>query len=189
MADNKQPQAPSVNHSFGARSCCAHRFESASETNFVFSSAEFAAQDFMLPVVQQLYDKGAFDEGTKLRFVLALQEAFANSLEHGNLELRSTWKEEIDAAGLDKFTIMKRERLTDPHYANRRIWIESSLNDAEVRITVRDEGLGFKVPAAVVRASEVDPKAYGRGLAIMMAVMDEVHYAENGTRITLLKRL
>lgn len=164
--------------------------DSHPKNRFEFSSKEFAESDFMLPIVEELYSKGSIDEKAKLRFILALQEAFANGLEHGNLELTSAWKEEFDESGIDKFSVMKRLRLSDPKYGERKLFIESSLHDDVLEILVKDQGRGFNAPTVVkVMDSGEIPQTHGRGIAIMLGIMDEVSYSENGRQLKMVKRL
>ncbi len=155
-----------------------------------FSSKEFAQIEFMLPIVEELYSKRIIDDTSRLRFTLALQEAFANALEHGNLELKSTWKEDYDSSGLDKFSIMKRDRLSDPLYAERRIRISSEVEQGVLEIVVKDQGSGFNAPILVIADPSGKPiQTHGRGIAIMLDVMDQVSYSENGTCLKMVKRI
>jgi serine/threonine-protein kinase RsbW len=62
--------------------------------------------------------------------------------------------------------------------------------DAEVLITVRDEGQGFDsraVPDPTEAQRLLLP--HGRGLHLMRALMDEVSFEENGTMVRMRKQM
>jgi hypothetical protein len=66
-----------------------------------------------------------------------------NAFEHGNLELRSEWKEELLPDSTDRFGAIRKERLLDPDYANRTVTICSWFDGVRLEISVRDQGRGF----------------------------------------------
>jgi len=155
-----------------------------------FSSKEIAELNYDFPLLVQLENAGLLNLNERLRLQLALQEAIANSLEHGNLELLSEWKEVMDSDGVDKFTTIKKERLSDPHYSERIITILSDFDCSRLLIRITDQGKGFKAPD--VHSSLVKERTlavFGRGLAIINNAMDEVMYALEGRQVTLIKRI
>ena len=92
---------------------------------------------------------------------LALEEALANAIKHGN-------------------------RL-DP---KKTVNIKFSVNPDEVHIIITDQGQGFD-PAAVPDPTTdehlEDPS--GRGITLMHAYMDEVVYNSRGNEVRMLKRI
>jgi len=92
---------------------------------------------------------------------LALEEAVVNAIKHGN---------RMDKA--------------------KRVKVAYSVDAKECRISIEDEGAGFD-PAAVPdpTAEENLELPHGRGLALIRAYMDEVHYNEKGNRITMVKKV
>jgi hypothetical protein len=119
-----------------------------------------------------------------------VQEAVLNGLEHGNLELDSQWKEEIGQDGSDKFSSVRKERLADPSYADRYVYVTLQFSDGSLEITVRDEGKGFLNSKVVQANGKVDSLACsGRGLALMSSAVDEVRFGKNGSVVTMIKRL
>ncbi|HLL74160.1 MAG TPA: ATP-binding protein [Pyrinomonadaceae bacterium] len=91
---------------------------------------------------------------------IALDEAFANAVKHGN-----------------KGDVSKIVRIT------------ADLSAKEARFTIEDEGEGFRVtdipdprdPANLFKAS-------GRGVLLIYNIMDEVMYNERGNSLTMVKR-
>jgi anti-sigma regulatory factor (Ser/Thr protein kinase) len=94
------------------------------------------------------------DDNISLDIEIALQEALANAVIHGN-----------------RNTPHKRVRVT----------CRCSV-DGEISITVRDEGQGFDssaVPDPTDRNNFL--LSHGRGIHLMKALMDEVSFEDNGT--------
>ncbi len=90
---------------------------------------------------------------------LALEEALANAIKHGNR--------------------------SDPE---KHVTLEFCVDQQKALITVCDEGKGFDL------GSVPDPtlmenldKPYGRGVMLMNAYMNEVHFSPEGNRVTLVK--
>lgn len=118
---------------------------------------------------------------------LALQEAIANGIEHGNLELPSAWRDEYDDRGSDRFSREKERRLISKPYCDRELTISLKILDHEVEISVTDEGNGFSVPQGMpIPASEL--ALHGRGLSIIAAAVDRVRFEQAGRQVVLVKR-
>ena len=91
---------------------------------------------------------------------LALEEALANAIKHGN-------------AG-------------NPE---KQVVIEFHVDDRQARITVQDEGAGFNpidVPDCTLDENLEKPN--GRGVMLMKTYMNEVAFSPSGNRVTLIKR-
>lgn len=121
---------------------------------------------------------------SRLRIGLALEEALLNALYHGNLEVSSSLKELPDNSFYDQAA----QRQNEMPYRERRISVMSQTTIQETRFVIRDEGAGFDVkripdptdPANISRPS-------GRGVMLMHAFMDQVHYNDRGNEVTLVK--
>ena len=120
-----------------------------------------------------------------LRVGIALEEALANALYRGNLEVDSELREADDKA----YHALVTRRCREAPYQDRRIHVEVSLSPEEAIFVIRDEGPGFdpatlpdpRDPANLERPS-------GRGVLLMRTFMDEVAYNEAGNEIRLTKR-
>jgi serine/threonine-protein kinase RsbW len=104
------------------------------------------------------------DEDSRHWVDLAVREAVANAIQHGN-------------------------RLE----ADKRVEIDLELTDAELVVRVRDEGEGFD-PGTLIDplAPENRLRPNGRGIFYMQKFMDEIDYdfqPGRGTEVTLRKRL
>lgn len=155
-----------------------------------FTSRELSANLFPFPVLVQLQNAGLLDLKEKLKIQLALEEALANSLEHGNLELASIWREDIDAKGCDKYSQIKKQRLEDPHYADRIVTIVSDFDGDRLLIRLTDQGKGF-TPTEKEQSgsSNIEPAVFGRGMALIESTVDEVTYSCGGRQISLVKKI
>lgn len=124
-------------------------------------------------------ETGLFQIGT------ALAEALSNAIDHGNLELDSSVREQ----GTEAYDRMRQERARQPQYRDRRVHVTEFMTPDEARYTIGDEGNGFDV------TSVPDPthpecllKVSGRGLLLVRTFMDDVTFNETGNEITMVKR-
>lgn len=104
-------------------------------------------------------------EGPKLdQIILAVHETAANAVFHGN------------AASADK-----------------KVFVDISVDDEQFKITIRDEGKGFdpaKIPNPL--GEEEIFRERGRGVFLSRALMDEYHVrcgAKGGSEVSLVKYL
>ena len=125
------------------------------------------------------------DEADRTRIGVALEEALANALYHGNLEVGSELRGEDDKA----YHTLIVGRAQQTPYQGRRIHVEAKLSREDATFVIRDEGSGFD-PSALPDPTEPAnlEKASGRGLLLMRTFMDEVAYNDAGNAVTLTKR-
>ncbi|MCX5658534.1 MAG: ATP-binding protein [Planctomycetota bacterium] len=101
-----------------------------------------------------------FTESATFAIRLALDEALSNAVRHGN---------ENDPA--------------------KKVVIEYSVTVEEVRVSVCDQGKGFRpeeLPDPT--ADEFLERPHGRGVMLMRAYMTEVSFNDRGNCVTLIKR-
>lgn len=100
-------------------------------------------------------------DGSEVEIEMALREALANAVVHGNCE--------------------------SPH---KRVFVESRCYmDGEVSIAVRDEGPGFNsstVPDPTTPENRLF--THGRGIYLMKTLMDEVSFEQNGAIVRMRKK-
>jgi anti-sigma regulatory factor (Ser/Thr protein kinase) len=130
-----------------------------------------------------LINKGFISKEHSTSLNLVLQEAYTNGIEHGNLELLSEWKDEVDSEGKDKFTVIKTLRLNDPHFSNRSIYVECAGSDLGISIKITDEGKGYNFKE-FSNDSPTDA-FYGRGMKIISTYSDSVKFLDDGRTIEL----
>lgn len=173
------------------RERATYRFVTNEQAEMRFTSTDLAQlSSISLPLVGRLAQSGMMSHTEALKIRLAVQEAVLNGLEHGNLELDSQWKEELASDGRDKFSSVRKQRLADPAYANRTVVVKLVYGEGRLEITVRDEGKGFLNARGVPESCKLDSlSCSGRGLALMSSAVDEVRFGENGSAVTMIKRL
>jgi hypothetical protein len=141
------------------------------------------------PLVAHLQESvtymGLGDAADRTRLGVALEEALANALFHGNLEVSSTLKEENDQA---YFALAEERRHSKP-YCDRQIFVDARISRNEATFVIRDQGLGFD-PTAL--PDPTDPanleRSSGRGILLMRTFMDDVAFSGVGNQVTLVKR-
>jgi serine/threonine-protein kinase RsbW len=75
--------------------------------------------------------------------------------------------------------------------AGKKVFVNIAVNGGEVRMTVRDQGVGFDPDKL---SNPLDPenllRESGRGVFIVRSLMDEVLYdfSQGGTEVTIIKR-
>ena len=128
------------------------------------------------------------DRNGRLQLGVALKEALANALYHGNLELSGLLPSRSGngPAAMDETVRRRREQ---PPYGDRKTHVNVKLFRDEVQLVIRDEGPGFDVS---VLPEADDPSVlsagHGRGVSLMRSFMDEVSYNDAGNEVTMVKR-
>lgn len=166
------------------------RFITAESVEYQVAAGELVGMAVPLLPIEQLRESGRIDRHTKLRVQLAFQEALANSVEHGALELQSPWKEELDAEGVDRYSRELRRRAEDPAYASRTIRITVRSTQDRLTISIAHEGVGFNSQIPLPRHGDLQSLApYGRGIRIIYGTMDSVQFSDGGRCIEMTKYL
>ena len=166
------------------------RFIKSEKTEMRFTCRELAdVQALPLPILNRLVQSSRLSSYEGLKMRLAIQEAILNAVEHGNLELESKWKEEFGDDGRDKFSEIRKERLSDPMYSERLVQLSSWFDGECLEITVKDEGNGFLGSDTFVPDLSQNLSCFGRGMTLINDAVDELRYAEGGSEVTLVKRL
>jgi anti-sigma regulatory factor (Ser/Thr protein kinase) len=145
-----------------------------------------ALVDLLINVLQEdLAVVGFGDEHTRACVGVALSEALANALYHGNLEVSSDLRQDDER----EFHRLAARRRLEPPYRDRRIEVHARLDRHEARYIVSDEGPGFDIS---IVDRPIDPedelRIGGRGLVLIRAYMDEVAFNDRGNQITMVKR-
>jgi anti-sigma regulatory factor (Ser/Thr protein kinase) len=154
-----------------------------------FSTAEAAeGERIWLLLASVLADLRGLDEELP-RLGMAFNEALTNAVEHGNLELTSSLKDEDDS--MSRFCAERGRRLANPRYAARRVRVELQIREEYLQIRLRNQGPGFR-PSIAARAHldrPLRPHPYGLGLRMIEGLVDEVEIAPDGRGITLRSNL
>ena len=143
----------------------------------------------ILPLVRHLQENLArseiCDPTERIRVGVALHEALVNAIEHGNLEVDSSLREE----DMSRYYRLTDERRKRPPYRDRRVHVTVRESRSEVVYRIRDEGPGFDPttlpdPTDLANLSRVT----GRGLFLIRTFLDEVQHNSRGNEITMIKR-
>ena len=127
-------------------------------------SSRFENIDLIDLVTEALLRHVGMDEESIERMGLAVREAVANGVQHGNKE-----------------------------QPEKRVAVSFVVSTEEVSIQIRDQGEGFDVDALPDPLDPENLfKPRGRGILLMSTFMDEVNFefkGDRGTEVTLCKRL
>ena len=118
-----------------------------------------AAKELEEQVLREL-DRHGYSEVASFAVRLAMEEGLNNAIKHGN----------------------RRDQ-------SKTVTVCYEVTAEEARITIQDEGPGFHpedVPDPT--ADENLEKPCGRGIMLMHAYMDDVHYNDRGNKVFLVKR-
>lgn len=113
---------------------------------------------------------------------LALHKALVNGLIHGNLRLSSKLKQNITE--YNSYSDLVKERLNTPAYARKAISIAAQWDCNRMKITVRDEGMGYSL-GKNLKHSAGTRTVSGRGLRIIAGLADSCTIDNYGREISL----
>lgn len=114
---------------------------------------------------------------------LAVAEALANAVIHGNLEIRSDMRATLD--GFQQFSALLSERLGDPALAARRVDVAMFVDPKEgLVVAVSDQGPGFDIQRELTKPVDAGAKS-GRGLALIRKMARAVAGADNGRTLVM----
>ncbi len=132
----------------------------------------------------QLRQLQLFGEGDILRVGTALYESLINAIEHGNLEMPASARENQESY----YGVVLEERSRRAPYRNRRVRLTTSFTRRFAKFIVQDDGPGFD-PAALPdpTAESHVARTDGRGLFLIRTYMDEVSFNESGNVVTMIK--
>lgn len=114
---------------------------------------------------------------------MALHEAIVNGLVHGNLDISSEYRQ--SARSFIEYGRILSERLNNPEYARKSIYISAEWDRTKVVIKIRDEGAGYAVKDNFASRT-VSPKTKtGRGLLFIAGIADSCTIDDYGRKINL----
>lgn len=155
------------------------------ESTYTFGNDRQFASSLISQFESDLKNMVYDDETGLFRIVTALKEAILNAIDHGNLELDSSLRDEGDGS---KFYTLASERILLEPYCHRTVTVTSRVSPEQLAFVIRDDGPGFD------RATLPDPedpenilRSHGRGLILIRSFMDDVIFNEMGNQITLIK--
>lgn len=125
------------------------------------------------------------DETVLFQISTALTEALDNAVDHGNLELDSTVREQRSR----DYDELREERKRQRPYRDRKIHVTERLTRAKATYVILDGGPGFD-PSRLPDAKDAGNllKVSGRGIMLIRTFMDEVSFNDAGNEITMIKR-
>ncbi|MEM6688049.1 MAG: response regulator [Planctomycetota bacterium] len=158
-----------------------------SRIQIAFPSDESLVPQAIARLDMVLNNTNTFDDGARMQIGMALDEALMNSVVHGNLEVESSLREEGE--GEAYFKLIEDRKEQSP-YCDRKVHVELSVTPKRAKFVIRDEGPGFNCDEVSDPTTEDNLEAIGgRGMFMINALMDEVHYNQCGNEITMIKHV
>lgn len=163
--------------------------------NFEWTTSELKVSKISNFLAELLKKSGYYKTTTEIAHsVLAIEEALVNSIEHGNLELDSSLKQN-GVLFNDKYEALKLKRLNDPKYKNRKIKISITIDKGNSSISISDEGKGFNIAKSDVIHNTINKPTFkqimehsGKGISLINKAFDDVQYNSKGTEIILINK-
>ena len=137
----------------------------------------------LLDEVRDVFVRFSVGGPNPAQMLIGIEEAIANAMYHGNLEIGS----ELKHADFKAFYAQAQEARHDPRLSARRVRLVLEVRDGNAWVTVSDDGAGFD-PAGVPDPTlpENIDKAHGRGLLLMRAFFDDVVFNGRGNEVTMV---
>ena len=156
--------------------------------HFLFRSDEVEVSSLVRHLTDRLVPMGFASSNNADVIAMAVHEALVNALDHGNLELESRMKGDL-FLDEDPYLKLRAARLADPVYASRLIEVRLALDTERFELEISDEGKGFDASHLTPLPGDSDMAPhFGRGLPLILLVMDEVHFNEKGNQIRMVLR-
>ncbi|WP_026939153.1 ATP-binding response regulator [Holophaga foetida] len=153
--------------------------------HFSFRSDELNIPSMVRHLTDRLVPFGFAQPSNVDVIAMAYHEALVNALEHGNLELDSSLKGDIFNPR-DEFEALSRTRLSTDPWAARRVDVRMEVTPERYEVIVRDGGNGYDTRLVGQCVSDDLARRFGRGLAMIHMVMDEVTLNPAGNQITMV---
>ncbi len=156
--------------------------------HFLFRSDELNVPSLVRHLTDRLVPMGFASLSNVDVIATAFHEALVNALDHGNLELKSSLKVDLLAAE-DPYTRLRNERMANPVFAERLIEVRLAMDTERFELEISDEGPGFDASKIGPPTGDSDMAPHcGRGLPLILMMMDEVHFNEKGNQVRMVLR-
>lgn len=130
-----------------------------------------------------LQQKRGFSDARRQTIHLALHEALANGLLHGNLALSSSLRQTTQ--GVFSYSELIDKRLHQTAYKHKAICVCAFWDKGHMEIKVQDEGHGFVLDKILKKADTSITAKSGRGLQMIARSADSCTLENCGRKITL----
>ncbi len=161
------------------------RFLTETSARFLLESDSQLIAPLVGHVQEQMSQIGFGDETDRMQVGVALDEALANAIYHGNLEISSEVREQDGK----EFLRMAEQRRTQLPFSRRRVRVETKISKTLAHFLIADEGPGFdpsRLPDPTDAANLEN--VTGRGILLMRTFMDDVSYSSTGTSVSMSKQ-
>jgi len=119
---------------------------------------------------------------------LCVYEMLVNAVEHGNLEIDFSLKNELLNSNVNYLEFVQK-RSKEPKYKNRKVMFKYEYSPEKLKFVIEDQGNGFESAKYKKKMQGPIDSLHGRGIIISKVHMDEIKYNDKGNRVTLVKKI
>ena len=166
----------------------ASAFQGESAASGIGNKIEELTALMLDPVIQKYVALGLMNPDSAEECIRGFQEAIANAVDHGCLELQSKWKDmpsQVDE--LNEYSFQRAEQFKNFEYAGRYVGVTVVEYENTFSIIVKDQGKGFDLEAHTAKEKDLlVPGGFGM---MFMGMFYDCSYADGGRELTLTARL
>ena len=119
--------------------------------------------------------------------ITGLVELMVNAVEHGNLGITYDEKGDLNDQGQWEAEVQRRLHL--PEFRDKRVDVDFTRQDGEIRITITDQGDGFDCQPYLEISAERGAHNHGRGIALArMISFERLEYLGKGNQVMAVIR-
>jgi CheY-like chemotaxis protein/anti-sigma regulatory factor (Ser/Thr protein kinase) len=153
-------------------------------------SFEFDTSIEIIPMIVErlIREVPSLDINDRTNIELGLIELITNAIEHGNLAITS--KEKKDALENNTIQQLYNDRMVDPVFSSRKLFVEFKKDESSFQWIISDEGMGFdilSVPNPTIDGNLLE--LGGRGIFISRFLFDELEYMGSGNIVRVKKNI
>ena len=134
----------------------------------------------VVPTINQVMENLNLEDGLRQKAFVALTELINNAIDHGLLELDSSFK----GRGFEAYVEERQSRLEELEHGFIRIMATRThyQDRSALRLMVMDSGAGFSVPHQTTTDASGEPswQAYGRGIRVVASLADSLRFLDHG---------
>jgi anti-sigma regulatory factor (Ser/Thr protein kinase) len=152
-----------------------------SHMTVAYSTRDAAQRPLAADLCEELRERGALDGLDDVAVEIALHEAIANAVQHGNLELGSALRDTVPGQGT--YAGYLAARLNEPRFGDRTVHIHARWKPGCLCLSVTDEGRGYSPQDSVDALG--GRKCSGRGLFLIGDLARMVNISKGGRCLTM----
>lgn len=154
--------------------------------SFTIENDILAVSVYASMAATMLAQRGFISPDAKMHLQLCLSELIVNGVEHGNCGISFEEKSTALEAGKSVVELVN-EKCRDPHVAEKRVYLEWEIQDAQTKFIIKDEGEGFNVLGLKEKVEKEGPYSlHGRGIKMARLFAHKLFYNKKGNKVYII---